>query len=90
MKQIFLKFADKKTADAAIKPYIAPQDEGMFAAIYGFAVDIVGDIYEMDGETATKLPGYHVNMLAPDDFTALAKYEIFPKTPSRIFAGWDV
>lgn len=86
MKAIYLKFPDEQTAEV-VKDY-----EGR--DVDGYSVDILGKIYDVSGdpdnETVTELPGFHVNMLVPDDFIEFSEYEVFPNTPRRIFAGWGV
>jgi hypothetical protein len=88
MKQIFLKFPDEKTGRAWLSDYF--DEEGEPKDPVNYSIDVIGDINSISGEfpklIVTKLDGWHVNMLVPDDFTS--KYQIQPTSPRRIFAGW--
>ena len=88
MKQVFLKFPDDKTGTTFLADYLK---DGEVADPANYAIDVIGAISEISGEfpnlTSTKLDGWHVNMLVPDDFTTI--YQVTPKTARRVFAGWD-
>lgn len=91
MKQMFLKFPNKLAADKFLEAYTIIREEDRIA-IEGYSIDVIGEIYDIvvngDEVTSTAKDGWHVNMLAPDNF--VSEYEVFPTTPSRIFGGWEV
>ena len=81
MKTIFLRFANETAADNALAKIIGT----------GAVVDVIGRLYETTSEANgvpgnAPLPGWHVNLLAEELPAGLEPYEIFPESPSRVFA----
>lgn len=93
MKDLYLRFKDKKEAISSLVAVGFEKDE--YDNIYrdGIAVDMVGVIVttKWDGDTPVyeNEAGYHVNLrLVEDgiDVSALSGYIITPETPSRVWA----
>jgi hypothetical protein len=98
----FLKFADEAEANAALfTEQTNVQDdvvETVLVPKYA-AVDVVGQIFkptgnvlpaeDESGEAVDKmapLDGWHVNVRHTDEAPELAPYQVFPQTPSRMWA----
>lgn len=103
MKTIFLNLPDEQTANNLLYRIIpAVMDEAgneitpaAVEALYP-NVDVIGTMYNSDAvigadgtviTPATAQPGYHVNIADDACPAALAPYEVFPATPSRVFGG---
>lgn len=101
MKPIYLRFSSENEAMEVLDPYCHMDDSGKFLAgkdTEGYSVDIIGTMYTFDAATLPEfgreiplaaLLGFHVNMLVPDDFDEFSVFEIFPVSPSRVFAGFS-
>jgi hypothetical protein len=95
----FLKFADEAEANAALfTEQTNVQDdvvETVLVPKYA-AVDVVGVIYKPTGNVLTTdegevpemapLDGWHVNVRHTDEVPQLAPYQVFPVTPTRMWA----
>jgi hypothetical protein len=95
----FLKFNDEAEANAALfTEQTNVQDdvvETVLVPKYA-AVDVVGVIYKPTGEMIqtdegevpemAPLDGWHVNVRHTDEAPELAPYQVFPATPSRMWA----
>lgn len=82
MKTRFLTFASEQLANDVLSPYLEVNPTT--------AVDILGILYEEPYEEdvePTPLPGWHINILASVLPTDFIQYEVFPKTPRRVFAS---
>ena len=80
----FLKFADEAEAKMLLAQYL---NEGEWVtASHTHALDPVGVISRLtDEEVVETLAGFHVNF-AGELPEGVADYEVFPVTPSRVFA----
>lgn len=81
MKTIFLRFANETAAENALAQIIE----------MGAVVDVIGRLYETTTEAdgvpdTAPLPGWHVNLLADELPAGLESFQIFPESPSRVFA----
>ena len=95
----FLKFTDEAEANAALFTEQTNVEgdvvETVLAPKYA-AVDVVGVIYKATGKTLktpegpvdemAPLDGWHVNVRHTDEAPELAAYQVFPQTPSRMWA----
>lgn len=84
----FLKFEDESQAREVMATYI--HEHNWQTASHSHALDPIGVIYKPTGEVIDDHPiyapldGYHVNFVG--DVSAFSQYEVFPETPSRVFA----
>lgn len=86
MKTIFLRFGDEDEAVDVLAPFVE----------IGMVIDVIGEILEPTGEVLdmpdglapvmAPLPGWFVNVLAAELPQDLTNYEVFPETPTRVFA----
>ena len=83
MNDLYLKFPDEATAQAALYDGETPLYRN---------IDAIGIIYERTGGTdeepvMTPIPGWHVNVrLADEDGAALEPYAVTVATPVRVWA----
>lgn len=88
----YLRFADEAEARVVLAQYLN-EDGNWITGSHDHALDVVGTIYKPTGEMGQSefgpyplfepIPGFHVNYIGSEDFSA---YEVFPSTPSRVFA----
>ena len=93
MTDFYFNFPDEATFDNLKGEYPLAFDEGGHGVSPGWSVDIIGVVYKSvswDSEgnpTLEAQPGFLVNMRSdnqlPDNLSA---YEVFPKTPIRVWA----
>ncbi len=91
---IFLMFSDEQEAVENLADF--RQEDQWMTHHEGNNIDVIGIIYKPDGTTSTTedgikvnnmtpIPGFHVNFIGSLP-TSLAEFQVFPKTPTRIFA----
>lgn len=106
--QYFLRFATQEEFQQKMTElgYLVeiPETETTYYQLPGLgsAIDIVGDIYNNDAvfdengnliQEATKMNGYHINMLLSNEETlneSLTEFLVTPTQPHRIFLGYNV
>jgi len=97
MKTQFFTFPDESTFLAIAETAGLMQEGCLVTASHDYAIDVVGIIHKPtgnmldDGEGGlypeqAPIIGWHVNIACNDIHEAFADYEVFPVTPSRIFA----
>lgn len=99
MRPHYLSFPDAATAQSALVNAGLAAIDKQFAVTYASGVDVIGgNPKELDQKSGcydaqTKQPvyktntGYLVNVIVESLPPELAQYEVFPKTPMRVFAG---
>ena len=94
MKTHFLQFADEARAIEFLPEY--RYEDQWRTSLNSTAIDIVGTIYKPTGKRIISgdfeypeqapIPGFHVNLITGNFPESLAQFEVFPKSPSRVFA----
>ena len=89
MIDYFLKFADQAEAEAVL--FEGEERQAKYPAI-----DVIGTIYKPTGNMIqtdegevpemAALDGWHVNVRHTEESPDLAAFQIFPQTPSRMWA----
>lgn len=90
-----LKFTDKAQAISVLYDVIPGSDPVQYKPRY-LAIDEIGEIYKPTGNMIsteygnvaemTAVPGYHVNVRHSIEAPELAAYQVFPSSPSRVWA----
>ena len=90
-----LKFTDKAQAVATLYDVIPGSDPVEYKPRY-LAIDEIGEIYKPTGNMISTeygnvpemvaVPGYHANVRHSTEAPELTPYQVFPTSPSRVWA----
>lgn len=100
--QYFLRFSSQEEFHQEMinADYYLEESEQYKPPGLGSAIDIIGDIYNGDAifnengeliQEPTKLDGYHVNLILPENVSldeSLNNYIVTPLNPYRVFFGY--